>query len=152
MPALLGEYECSMDAKGRFRMPTSLLRQFGEAEKHSFVINRGMDKHLTLFPREVWDKEKIKIDELNNYNADARRFRRIFYSGSTEVDVDDQGRILLPKRLLEYAGIEKDVVLFAINDRVEIWSLEAYDKLMNDDDDFSELAAKVLGNSPKEIS
>ena len=148
MPVLLGEYECSMDAKGRLRIPTPLLRQFGEQEKHSFILNRGVDKHLTLFPREVWEKEKIKIDALNTYNADARKFRRVFYSGATEIEVDDQGRILLPKRLVEYAEIEKEVVLFAINDRVEIWSLDEYDAMMNDDtEDLSELAAKVLGNS-----
>ena len=148
MPVLLGEYECSMDAKGRLRIPTPLLRQFGEQEKHSFILNRGVDKHLTLFPREVWEKEKIKIDTLNTYNADARKFRRVFYSGATEIEVDDQGRILLPKRLVEYAEIEKEVVLFAINDRVEIWSLDEYDAMMNDDtEDLSELAAKVLGNS-----
>ena len=149
MQQLLGEYECKMDAKGRMRLPSALISQLGDAEVHSFVINRGFENNLMLYPQEVWDTISAQINRLNQYNKKQRDFQRYFYRGAHKVTVDSADRILVNKRLLEYAGIQKDVILAAVNNRIEIWAKEQYDILLdNEPEDFSDLAQDVLGGEP----
>ena len=148
MPQLLGEFECAVDAKGRLRMPTQLIRKLGVTENFVFVINRGFEKNLMLYPKEVWDAITKEVNKLNLYNQKNREFVRYFYRGASELEIDGQDRLLLSKRLIEYAGIEKEAVIFAYNDRMEIWAKDEFDKLMNDEpSDFSNLAQDVLGNN-----
>jgi MraZ protein len=148
MPQLLGEFECAVDAKGRLRMPTQLIRKLGVTENSVFVINRGFEKNLMLYPKEVWDAITKEVNKLNLYNQKNREFVRYFYRGASELEIDGQDRLLLSKRLMEYAGIEKEAVIFAYNDRMEIWAKDEFDKLMNDEpSDFSNLAQDVLGNN-----
>jgi len=144
---LLGEYECAIDQKGRMRMPSGLVNQLGEdAQKLSFIVNRGFEKCLMLYPKPVWDKITTEINQLNTYNKKNREFIRYFYRGAQEVTMDAADRILISKRLLEYADINKDVILSAYNDRIEIWAQEGYDDLMAEEPtDFSDLAEEVLG-------
>ena len=147
MPQLLGEYECKIDSKGRMRLPSSLMEQFGVEGAHPFIVNRGMEKCLTLYPKSVWEVIIARVNKLNVYKKKNREFMRFIYRGATEIAPDASDRILLPKRLVEYAGIEKEVVLSAVNDRVEIWSKERYDQMLNDEpDDFSDLAEEVMGD------
>ena len=149
MQQLLGEYECKMDAKGRMRLPSALIAQLGEEELHQFVINRGFEKCLMLYPDEVWSTISEQVNRLNQYNKKERDFQRYFYRGAQKVGLDSADRILVNKRLLEYAGIEKDVILMAVNDRIEIWSKEQYDLMLeNEPEDFSDLAQDVLGGNP----
>lgn len=144
---LLGEYECKIDAKGRMRMPSGLISQLEEAKNHTFVINRGFEKCLMLYPEEVWNRITAEINQLNLYNKKNRNFVRYFYRGAHEVTMDTADRILVTKRLLEYAGIEKDVILMAYNDRIEVWAKDEYDNLLEEEpDDFSDLAEDVLGS------
>lgn len=148
---LLGEYDCKLDAKGRMRLPSGLIAQLGEGEKHKFVINRGFEKCLMLYPEAVWTKISAEVDQLNLYNKKNRDFVRYFYRGAQELMMDGAERILLPKRLLEYAGIDKDVVLSAYNGRIEIWTKDEYDNLLDEEPaDFSDLANDVLGNAANE--
>lgn len=148
MRKLLGEFECKIDEKGRMRLPSGLISQLGEREAYTFVMNRGFEKCLMLYPREVWDKITEEIDQLNYYDQESRAFQRYFYRGAQELTMDDNLRILLNKRLLEYAGIEKEVILMAYNDRVEVWSKDRYDELLEEEPaDFSGLAQRVM--SPK---
>ena len=148
MPQLLGEYECKIDAKGRMRMPSPLIRQLGSEGTHTFVINRGIEKCLTLYPKSVWEKIRLKVSRLNTYVKKNRDFIRYFYRGASEVVLDGSDRILFSKRLTEYAGINKDVILFAVNDRIEIWAKENFDQLMDEEPaDFSDLAEDVMGQS-----
>lgn len=143
---LLGEYECKIDAKGRMRLPSGLIGQLGEKEQYEFVINRGFEKCLMLYPVEVWDKISEEVNQLNLYNKKNREFVRYFYRGANKVMMDSADRVLVTKRLLEYAGIEKDVILSAYNDRIEIWAKDQYDMLLDDEPmDFSDLADDVLG-------
>ncbi|MFM9948385.1 MAG: division/cell wall cluster transcriptional repressor MraZ [Saprospiraceae bacterium] len=144
---LLGEYECAIDQKGRMRMPSGLVNQLGEeAQKLTFIVNRGFEKCLMLYPKPVWDKITTEINQLNTYNKKNREFIRYFYRGAQEVTMDAADRILISKRLLEYADITKDVILSAYNDRIEIWAQEGYDDLMAEEPtDFSDLAEEVLG-------
>lgn len=143
---LLGEYECKLDAKGRLRVPSGLISQLGEGEKQKFVVNRGFEKCLVLYPLPLWKKISAEIDALNLYNKKNRDFARYFYRGAQEVEMDSADRLLLPKRLTEYAGMEKEVVLSAYNGRIEIWASSEYDSLLGDEPmDFSDLADEVLG-------
>lgn len=136
-----------MDAKGRMRMPSGLISQLGEEGSHTFVINRGFEKCLMLYPFEVWNRITAEINQLNLYNKKNRDFVRYFYRGAQEVTMDSADRILINKRLAEYAGIEKDVILMAYNDRIEMWAKKEYDRLLDDEpEDFSDLAEDVLGN------
>ena len=145
---LLGEYDCKLDAKGRMRLPSGLIAQLGEDDKLKFVINRGFEKCLMLYPEAVWNKISAEVDQLNLYNKKNRDFVRYFYRGAQELQMDSADRILLPKRLMEYAGIDKEVVLSAYNGRIEIWTKEEYDNLLDDEPaDFSDLADEVLGGS-----
>lgn len=146
---LLGEYDCKIDAKGRMRMPSGLIAQLGESEEtHTFVINRGFEQCLMIYPEIVWDKITAEINQLNLYNRKNRNFVRYFYRGAHKVSMDAADRILVTKRLLEYAGIERDVILSAYNDRIEIWAKDAYEEMMADEpDDFSDLAEEVLGSA-----
>ena len=151
---LLGEYECKIDAKGRMRLPSGLISQLGEKETYEFVINRGFEKCLMIYPIEVWEKISEEINQLNLYNKKNRNFVRYFYRGAQKVAMDSADRVLVTKRLLEYAGIEKEVILSAYNDRIEIWAKGEYDQLLEDEPmDFSDLADDVLGkvnNNPEE--
>lgn len=150
---LLGEYECKIDAKGRMRMPSGLINQLGEGEKHSFVINRGFEKCLMLYPEAVWQQISEEVNALNLYNKKNRDFVRYFYRGAQELLQDSADRILIPKRLLEYAGIEKDLILSAYNGRIEIWAKDEYDTMLDQEPtDFSDLADDVLGKLDNNIN
>ena len=144
---LRGEYDCSMDAKGRIRLPSSLLKKLGERENFHFVLNKGFEKHLTLYPIEVWEATVKEFEKLNPYDNDTRQFLRRFHNGATDIEMDDQMRILVPKRLGEFAGLEKDVILNAYGSKIEIWDATEYENMMNDDrTTMAHLAQKVLGN------
>ncbi len=143
---LMGEYDCRLDPKGRLRLPSDLLGQIGEREGLSFVMNRGFERCLILYPKPVWERISREVNSLNQYVRKNRDFVRYFHRGATPLDLDGADRILLPKRLLEWAGIDKDVILSPINDRIEIWSKDQYDQLIDSEpDNFSDLAEDVLG-------
>lgn len=148
MKQLLGEFDCKIDAKGRMRMPTGLISQLGGAGQLEFVINRGFEKCLMLYPQAVWEEITTEINQLNLYNKKNRDFVRYFYRGAHKVALDAADRVLITKRLLEYAGIEKEVTLSAYHDRIEIWATNQYDQVLHDEpDDFSDLAEEVLGKN-----
>ena len=152
MPQLLGEFECKIDAKGRMRLPTSLIKQLGVESTHEFVINRGVEKCLMMYPKNVWAVLSAKVKRLNQYVKKNREFVRYFYKGASELVPDSSDRVLLSKRLLEYAGIEKEAILFAIDDRIEVWAKEKYDNLMDaEPENFSDLAEEVMGDMDLEI-
>lgn len=143
-----GEYECKLDAKGRVKLPTNLLRQIAsDGVSLNFVMNRGFEKHLMLYPNAVWEKKTKEINQLNIYNTRQRQAMRYFYRGATRISSDSADRILIPKNLIAYAGIKKDLVLFAYYEHIEIWSKDAYDKVLaQEPEDFSELAEGLFGN------
>ena len=145
MAQLLGEYECKIDPKSRMRLPTGLISQLGE-EKPAFVINRGFENCLILYPEKVWEEISQEVNALNQYDRRNREFVRYFYRGAQRLELDGADRLLLSKRLLEYAGIDKDVILVAVNDRIEIWAQDKYDVMLDEEPtDFSDLAQAVLG-------
>ena len=141
-----GEYECKLDSKGRLRLPSQLIRQMDGKGSYDFVIHRGFEKCLMLYEKATWDKIVKEVENLNVYNKKERQFLRYFFRGATLVSLDSADRILLSKRQLEFAGVENEVILSPLNDRVEIWSPENYDKLLAEEPtDLSDLAEEVLG-------
>ena len=147
MANFIGEFECKVDSKGRVMLPSGLKRQVSPAAQEKFVVNRGFEKHLNLYPMDEWQKISAEVNKLNLYVAKNREFLRKFNNGATELELDNTSRFLIPKKMMEYAGIDKEIVLFAFANRIEIWSKAAYEKLMNDDsgEDFASLAEEVMG-------
>jgi MraZ protein len=146
MSHFLGEFECKLDAKGRMMIPAGLKRQLPEAEREGLVVNRGFEKHLVIYTRKEWDKIVDDLSKLNQYEKRTREFIRYFTRGATELSLDSNGRVLLPKALLEYAGIGADVVLACQFNKIEVWDQRAYDQQMdNEPDNFANLAEEVMG-------
>lgn len=144
---LTGEYECKLDAKGRLRLPNSLIRQIGYNGVLEFAINRGFEKHLMMYPKEVWGEKTEKINQLNIYNTRERQAIRYFYRGASLIHVDSADRILLPSSLIQYANLEKDVILFAYHEQIEIWNKDEYLKMLDEQpSEFSEIADGIFGN------
>ena len=129
-------------------MPSSLVRQLS-SDNLTFTVNRGFEKNLILYPKEVWTQKAAEIDShLNMYNSKQRQVLRYFYRGATEVALDASDRILLPKTLVKYADIADKVMLVGIQQQVEIWSLEEYEKMISQEpEDFSQIADEIFGNS-----
>jgi MraZ protein len=150
MTNLIGEYECKIDAKGRFMLPAGLKKQLPPEVQDKFVVNRGFENCLVLYPQNVWKVISDEVNQLNLYNKKNRDFVRYFYRGASELILDSVNRLLLPKQLTEYAGIDKEIVLFAFSNRVEIWSKAAYTRLQtNEPEDFSSLAEEVMAKKDK---
>ena len=148
MPQMHGEYDCRLDSKGRIRMPSTLLRQLGGSGPHTFYVNRGFEKCLMIYPEKVWENTLERINELNVYRTQDRNFIRYFFRGVSDVTTDSADRVLLNKGLLDYAGIKKDVVLFAYLDRMELWDKQTYSDWLNKEpEDFANLAEQVHGKT-----
>lgn len=144
---LIGEYECRLDDKCRIILPSSLKKQISPEAHDKFVINRGFEGCLVLYPQNVWDATTVKMNKLNLFIKDHRQFVRAFNNGATPLALDSQNRLLLPKNLLDFAEIDRDIILFAYSDRIEVWNKKKYLELVsNEPVDFAELAEKVMGN------
>lgn len=151
--SFLGEYEATLDAKGRFLLPAGFKRQLPESESTRFVVNRGFEKCLSLYPMQSWQPLFDQISTLNDFDPKVREFRRYFLNGAIEVEPDTAGRILIPQNLKDYAGLGKDIVLVAAVNKIEVWDREKYQKFFDSysPEDFSALAQSVMVNSNKEV-
>lgn len=148
MSNFLGEFDCKLDAKGRMMIPVGLKKQLPEAVSEGLVINRGFEKHLVIYTRKEWDKIVDDLSRLNSYEKKTREFIRYFTRGASELLLDSAGRVLLPKSLLEYAGIGADVVLACQFNKIEVWAKEAYDAQLDDEpENFANLAEEVMGGT-----
>ena len=145
MTGFHGEYQSTIDAKGPFHLPGSLKKQLVEGENR-FIVSRGFEKCLTLYPLKSWQSILDRISQLNDFDPKVRQFRRQFLGGATEVELDAAGRILLPPTLREFALPGKEIVLAAALDRFEIWDASKYKQLFEDfsADAFSNLAQEVM--------
>lgn len=126
----MGEYNHTIDQKGRVIVPAKFRESLGD----EFVVTKGLDGCLFVYDSDEWSSFEEKLKELPITNKDARSFVRFFLAGATTVEVDKQGRILLPGVLREFAELTKDVVLIGVASRVEIWSKERWDGTANFDD------------------
>ena len=147
MASYTGEFPSTVDAKGRFLLPAGLKKMIPVKEQKEFVVHRGIEKHLEMFTRKEWDTESEAVNKLNQYVKRNREFIRIFNRGATVITLDPNNRLLVPKTLLDFASIEKDIVLFTYSNKIEIWSQVEFDKMMKDNSvDYSKLAEDVMGN------
>lgn len=146
MAGFLGEAECRLDSKNRISLPSTFQRQLPPEAQGQFVVNRGFEKHLVLYPRNVWDVISNEINQLNLYIRKNRDFARYFFRGASELKLDSHNRLLLPKRLMDYAEIETNVILFGYGSKIEVWSEELYNNLLLDEpQDFASLAEEIMG-------
>ncbi|MBI4972180.1 MAG: division/cell wall cluster transcriptional repressor MraZ [Candidatus Omnitrophica bacterium] len=140
-----GEYEHSIDKKGRLIVPARFREIFKERYSEKFYVTRGLDRCLFLFAEDDWKQQEKKFKELPFTREEARKFNRLYFSGACEVICDVQGRILVPQYLLDYAGIQEEVMIVGVSDRVEIWSKAKWQQFFGSSiDSFETLAEKLL--------
>ena len=146
MIGFLGEFEATLDTKGRFLLPAGFKKQLPEEEGTRFVINRGFEKCLTLFPVKNWEPLFADISKLNDFDPKVREFRRYFLNGAQFVEPDTAGRLLVPPNLKDHAGLQKDIVLVAAVNKIEIWDSNKYKQLFESfsPEAFSSLAKDVM--------
>ena len=129
---LIGEYEHSLDVKGRLIMPAKLRQDIGE----TFIITKGLDGCLFVFSQNEWNNFEEKLKSLPLSDKNARNFVRFFLSGATECEVDKQGRFLITSNLREYALLEKEAVITGVGTRIEIWNKDKW-KAYNSEENLS---------------
>ena len=153
MISFLGEYDATIDAKGRFLLPAGLKKQLPQDDSAQFVINRGFEKCLTLYPLQSWNPLFSKISKLNDFNPKVREFRRYFLNGATQVETDTANRILIPKNLMDHAGLKKDIVLVSALNKIEIWDKQQYQQFFETftAETFSDLANEVMNDNSEDL-
>ena len=140
-----GEYEHSLDKKGRLILPAKVRETAKANYIEKFYITRGLDNCLFLFSEDEWKTQETKFRSLSFTKREARRFNRLFFSGAVEVVPDGQGRILIPKYLKDYAGIKRDVMITGVSNRIEIWDRDMWQEFYNENrDSFEETAEKLI--------
>ena len=150
MIGFLGEYEVTLDAKGRFLLPAGFKKQMPEDWNSQFVISRGLDSCLALYHTKHWEPIFTQISQLNDFDPKVRQFQRYFLNGATTIELDSAGRLLVPAQLKEFAGLDKDVVLFAKGNKIEVWDSTKYKQFFEalSANDFSNLANEVMVKPP----
>lgn len=135
----IGEYQHALDAKNRMIIPSKLRDNLG----NKFVITKGLDGCLYIYPLKEWEVLEEKLKNLPLTNKDARAFVRFFFSGACEIELDKQGRGLIPQNLKEYAKIEKEIISIGVLTRIEIWSKEKWQEYNESDMNFDSIAEKM---------
>ena len=149
---LIGTYECKSDAKGRIMLPSALKKQLSSVMQDGFVIKRSVFNNcLEMYPMKEWDTMAAQVNQLNRFIKKNIDFIRSYMSGLKVVEADGNGRILIPKNLIVFAGIDKEIVLTASVNVIEIWDKLQYEETIKSTlKDFGKLAEEVMGNQPKE--
>lgn len=148
MDTIIGTYECKVDAKGRLLLPAPLKKQLASSLQNGFVLKRSVFQPcLELYPMREWDLMMQKINTLNRFVKKNNDFIRRFTAGVKVVEIDALGRLLVPKDLVIFASIAKEVVFSSAVNIVEIWDKDLYEKSISGEDlDFADLAEEVMGN------
>ncbi|QAA81604.1 division/cell wall cluster transcriptional repressor MraZ [Aequorivita sp. H23M31] len=144
---LIGTYECKADVKGRVMLPAPLKKQLAPAMSEGFVVKRAVFQPcLEMYVMDEWNLLMQKMSELNRFDRKNNDFIRRFTAGVRIVELDSSGRLLIPKDLLSFAGINKELVISSAINIVEIWDKDRYEKAIDDaSDDFADLAEEVMG-------
>lgn len=148
MVNLIGTYECKVDAKGRLMVPSALKKQLAPVLQEGFVLKRSVFQPcLELYPMEEWNTMMKKINGLNRFKKKNNDFIRRFTAGVKTVEVDANGRLLIPKDLFGFAEMDKEIVLSSAINIIEIWDKTKYENTIDaSSDDFADLAEEVMGN------
>ncbi len=140
-----GEYEHTLDKKGRLIVPSKFRESAKEQEIERFFITRGLDACLFVFTEDEWRSQEQKFKSAPFTKPDVRKFNRLFFSGAVEATADKQGRILVPTYLKDFAGIKRDVMIVGVSNRFEIWSKEKWmEYYKNTRDSFESVAEKLI--------
>ena len=138
----LGEYEATVDAKGRFLLPAALRNSFPQGEP--MVVKRGQQKCLNLYPKRRWDYVKEKLKKLDDSDKIARMYKTLFFAGAALLELDSAGRLLIPASLKKFANIEKDITISPDIDKVKIWNTSSYTEIFEKDSlDFASVSQQV---------
>lgn len=152
---VIGSYDCMLDSKGRLPVPVAFKKQLGEAMDAEFVLKRSVFQPcIELYTREEWNKVMNQVDGLNKFVKKNEQFIRVFTAGLKLVEADSTGRIQLTKELLQFAKIEKSVVVTAVLNKIEIWDKETYEKSISiNEEDFASLTEEIMGiNNGNDLS
>ncbi|MCL8006969.1 division/cell wall cluster transcriptional repressor MraZ [Gelidibacter japonicus] len=152
MNSLIGTYECKVDAKGRLMLPVAIKKQLLPALQDGFVLKRAVFQPcLELYPMTEWETLMQKMNKLNRFKKKNNDFIRRFTAGVKVVEVDSTGRLLIPKDLMVFSGISKEIVVSSAINIVEIWDKDKYEQAIDDAaNDFADLAEEVMGQDDDE--
>jgi MraZ protein len=146
MFGLYSTYDCKIDDKGRVLLPGKLKTELAPYITDVFILKRSVfGGCLELWPKSEWEKETAEISKLNRFNRENVEFIRKYMAGLKQIELDGTGRLLIPKDLLAFAGIEKDIVLSGMGEKMEIWDKVKYETNLNSGSDFDTLAERVMG-------
>ena len=147
MATFIGDYTCKVDVKGRIILPVAFKKQMPADAQDHFVVRKDIFENcLVLYAIEDWNRQLEKIrKKLNPYNHEQNTFLRNFYMGTAELSLDNNNRILVPKRLMDLIGADRDVILAGQDGRIEIWPADIYNKIAMPPEDFANQAEKLLG-------
>ena len=154
MISLIGTYECKIDVKGRLLLPVNLKKQLGDHVNESFIVRRSVFQNcLELHPFSEWKLTMEKINKLNKFVKKNNDFIRMYNAGVRIVDLDSNGRLLIPKDLSKIYFSNNEIVLTSAINIVEIWDKKQYENLINNSaDDFADLSESVMGNQAEDVS
>ena len=157
MASFKGKETFSLDTKGRVSIPAKMRKSIPTEAENTFHINRGLEKCIFAYPKNVWDeKYQPQLDKLNQFEPTNRQMLRTMLEYSEDVVLDAQQRMTLPKELLEFAGIDGKITVIGMLDHIEFWNPETYEKYINDyenymknyDDSYEQIAKKVMTQQP----
>ena len=154
MSTLIGTYECKMDIKGRLMFPSSFKKQLEDKLNKGFILKRSVfQRCLELFPLDEWEKTMYGVNQLNRFVKKNNDFIRRYTAGLKSIELDNAGRILVPKDLIKFADLKKNLVMTSAVNIIEIWDKELYEKSINDSEiDFAQLTEDVMGNTGDNVS
>ncbi len=146
MKNFIGTYECKMDDKGRIKVPASLAKQMEDFGDEAFVVKRSVfQKCLEVYPIKHWDRLMEKINGLNRFQKKNADFIRVFTAGVKTIELDNAGRIQISKDLIQYALLEKEIVITSAGELFEVWDKDSYETVIADSEDsFAQLAEEVM--------
>ena len=149
---LIGAYECKADTKGRLMLPAGIKKQLPPLLKDGFILKRSIFRScLELYPMSEWNLLVKDVNELNRFVKENLDFIRMFTTGLKPIELDSTGRVLIPKDLIEFSGIKKNIVVTSVINMIEIWDKDKYEDVINNPEtDFATLAEKVMGNQQKD--
>lgn len=140
-----GEYEHTIDKKGRLIIPSKFRDFFKEYGIEKLYVTRGLDRCLFVFTENEWKLQESKFKAISFTKSESRKFNRFYFAGATQIECDRQGRILIPKYLKDYAGIKRDVMIIGVSNRMEVWSKEAWHQYYDGaKESFEDIAEKLM--------
>ncbi|MDR1792674.1 MAG: hypothetical protein LBR36_04440 [Bacteroidales bacterium] len=149
--SLLGSYVSTKDDRGRFLLPTAIFREVNPASGGRYIVNRSTDKCVNLYPGNVWDVFKAKLDKINTFDPRKRALVRYFLGSATEIMLDSKNRLLIPQQLADYAQLEKELLIVSVAPVIEIWNPNLYNQAMEavsatNVEDITQIANDIFDN------